>query len=80
MIFHAQISKEGSLSVEIPQFLWGKNITISETIEITDEFKEFELSEADTWDLLDIEAMSADMGRSDGSVNHDYYIYGIPKI
>lgn len=80
MIFHAQISKEGSLSVEIPQFLWGKKITISEADEITDEFKKCELSETDPWDLLDIEGIAADMGRSDGSVNHDYYIYGTPKI
>jgi len=80
MIFHAQISKEGKLSVEFPPFLWGKKITISEADDITDELKASELSEADPWDLLDIEAVAADMGRSDGSVNHDYYIYGTPKI
>ncbi len=36
-------------------------------------------SYADPWDALDIEAVAVDTGRTDGSVNHDHYIYGIPK-
>ncbi len=33
----------------------------------------------DPWDTLDIEAIAVDTGRTDGSVNHDHYIYGTPK-
>jgi len=33
----------------------------------------------DPWDALDIESIAVDSGRLDGSINHDHYIYGIPK-
>lgn len=33
----------------------------------------------DPWDTLDIEAIAVDTGRTDGSINHDHYIYGSPK-
>ncbi len=36
-------------------------------------------SETDPWDALDIEAVAVETGRTDGSVNHDFYIYGILK-
>lgn len=80
MIFQAQISKDGTLSAEIPRFLWGKKITVLEADEVIDDLKEFGLSETDPWDMLDIETIAADTGRSDGSVHHDHYIYGTPKI
>ena len=33
----------------------------------------------DPWDALDLEAIAVDTGHTDGSVNHDHYIYGTPK-
>ncbi len=36
-------------------------------------------SNIDPWDAMDIEAIAVDTGRTDGSVNHDQYIYGMPK-
>jgi len=33
----------------------------------------------DPWDALDIESIAVDSGRPNGSINHDHYIYGIPK-
>lgn len=38
-----------------------------------------EKSTMDPWDALDIEAIAVDSGSTDGSINHDHYIYGIPK-
>lgn len=35
--------------------------------------------EIDPWDALDIESIAVDTGRTDGSINHDHYLYGIPK-
>lgn len=34
----------------------------------------------DSWDTLDIESIAVNTGRTDGSINHDYYIYGKPQI
>jgi len=36
-------------------------------------------SDIDPWDALDIEAIAVDTDRTDGSINHDHYIYGTPK-
>lgn len=36
-------------------------------------------SNIDPWDALDIESIAVDTGRTDGSINHDQYIYGKPK-
>ena len=36
-------------------------------------------SDIDPWDALDLEAIAVDTGQTDGSVNHDHYIYGTPK-
>jgi len=36
-------------------------------------------AQIDPWDSLDIEAIAVDTGRTDGSINHDHYIYGTPK-
>ena len=33
----------------------------------------------DSWDALDIDAIAVDTGRKDGSINHDHYIYGLPR-
>jgi len=35
--------------------------------------------EKDAWDALDIESIAVETGRSDGSVNHDSYVYGTLK-
>ncbi len=43
------------------------------------DIKEHDESETDPWDALDIEAVAVETGRTDGSVNHDRYIYGTPK-
>jgi len=40
---------------------------------------EWDESDIDPWDALDIEAIAVDTGRTDGSINHDHYIYGTPK-
>lgn len=33
----------------------------------------------DTWDSLDISAISVDTGIEDFAENHDHYLYGLPK-
>jgi hypothetical protein len=35
--------------------------------------------ETDSWDVLDVESIAVKTGRTDGSGNHDCYIYGTPK-
>lgn len=43
----------------------------------------FEIKEnsekCDPWDNLDIDEIAVDTGIEDFSVNHDHYLYGIPK-
>ncbi len=41
--------------------------------------KENDETETDPWDALDIEAIAVETGRTDGSVNHDRYVYEAPK-
>jgi len=43
------------------------------------EIKEELTTEEDTWDSLDIDAISVDAGIEDLAENHDHYLYGLPK-
>lgn len=38
-----------------------------------------DLLDIDPWDALDIGSIAVESGRPNGSINHDHYIYGIPK-
>ena len=57
---------------EIEAGLKKEAVALQKTI-LTDD------SNIDPWDALDIEAIAVDTRRTDGSINHDNYIYGMPK-
>jgi len=43
------------------------------------EVKEELTTEEDSWDGLDIDVISVDVGIEDLAENYDHYLYGLPK-